>query len=450
MSHAAVYRAAWVLPVAAPPIRDGAVRVGPDGRISAVGPAVDVAGRDVPRVELGDAALLPGLINAHAHPELTLLRGRLEDLPFHVWIRELLGLKRATPDLDYGLAARWACLEAMAAGITTVAATEDSDAGFDALIEAGMRGIVYREVFGPDPGQASDAVLGLRAAVDAMRARESDLVRVGLSPHAPYSVSDALYRAVADYAAAETLPLATHVAESAAETELVAHGGGPFAEALIARGIPSPARASSTIALLDGLGLLELRPLLIHCVQLDDADIAMIADAGAPVAHCPIANARLGHGVAPVAAMIDRGITVALGSDSVASNNRMDLLEEARVAQLLQRAALADPCALPAPRLLRMLTVDGARALGLDGRIGSLMPGMDADLCAFRLDSPHTRPVHDPHAALIHAARASDAILTVVRGRVVYQAGRWATLDAAALGARLDAQRRAEPSPPLP
>jgi cytosine/adenosine deaminase-related metal-dependent hydrolase len=438
------YTADWVLPVALPPIRAGAVIVGADGTIQGVGPdAALPAAPHEERIDLGRAALLPGLVNVHAHPELALFRGLLEDRPFHEWIPALMRVKQRAAEeapVDFPAAARWTCVEALAAGITTIGATEDSGAALDAFLEAGLRGVVYREVFGPDPAAADGALARFAGRVDEMRARETDLVRVGVSPHAPYSVSARLFRLIADYALAERLPVAVHTAESEVETLLVRDGTGPFAAGLRARGFPIPPTHGSTIALLEECRILETRPLLIHCVQLAGDDIHRIAAADAAVAHCPIANARLGHGIAPVVELLEAGVRVGLGTDSVASNNRLDLLEEARTAQLVQRARLRSADALPARDLLRLATLDGARALGLADRIGSLEEGKDADLCAVALDAPHVVPVHDPVAALIHAARGSDVILTAVRGRVLYRLGRHATLDAAGLRERITAE----------
>lgn len=430
--RATLHVAEWVLPVSAPPIRDGAVLVDEHGVIRAVGPRSTFASHDdVETHDLGAAILLPGLVNVHAHPELSGMRGLLEDLPFHLWIPALRRAKEGVlPGAgDLAAAARWSCLEHIAAGVTTVAATEDSGAALDAMREAGLRGIVYREVFGPAPRHAQPAFRDLMTRLDVMRHAESDLVRAGVSPHAPYTVSDELLRLVAAWAVAERLPVAVHVAESEAESQLVANGDGPFAAGLRTRGIDTPARARSPIALLAATGILDARPLLIHCVRIDAADIQHIADSGAVVAHCPVANARLGHGIAPLVELMQAGITVGIGSDSVASSNRIDLLEEARIAQLMQRARLRSSGALAGPELLRMITLDGARALGLDDRVGSLEPGKDADLCAVRLTAPHTQPVHDPITTLLFSARGADVTFTAVRGRVLYRAGQFTTLD---------------------
>lgn len=430
------------MPVASSPVRAGALLVGDDGRIVAVGADAAVpAPAGAVHVDLGAAILLPGLVNAHAHPELTALRGALEDLPFDRWIPRLRRIKleaALTPD-DLRTSARWQLVEAYAAGVTTIGATEDSDAAFVALRESGGRGVVYRETFAPAAEQSPAALATLQQHVYAMRAYETDLVRVGISPHTPFTVSDAHFKAVAHYARSEALPIAVHIAESAAEFELVTAGRGTFADALRARGIDISARAPSPIALLEQLGVLSAQPLLIHCVQVDARDIDRIAHHGAFVAHCPVANARLGHGIAPVIAMRDAGITIGLGSDSMASNNRMDMLEEARSVQLMQRALLRAPSALDAGTLLRMATIDGARALGLDRHIGTLETGKDADLCAVSLSGAHMRPASDPIVTLIHSARAADVVLTVVRGRILYERGMHLTLDRAAVERSFDA-----------
>jgi cytosine/adenosine deaminase-related metal-dependent hydrolase len=420
-----LYRAAWVLPVTSPPLRDGVVWVDDGGRIAAVAPWASLETPDDARVvDLGEAVLLPGLVNVHAHPELTMLRGALEGLPFHDWILRLVGIKRGVlSDEDHGTAARWTMIESLRAGVTTLAATETSGAAAAALGAAGMRGVVYQEAFGPDPEQADDSMRALRQAVDALRVHESDRVRIGVSPHAPYTVSDRLYRAAVDYARAERLPMALHIAESAAERALVTRGEGPFAMGLRARGIDISARARSPIELLDRLGVLAARPLLIHCVDLDADDIGRIADTGCAVAHCPAANAKLGHGVAPLRPLLEAGVAVGLGTDSVASNNRLDLLGEARLAALLHAAALRDASVLPAADLLRFCTLDGARVLGMDDRIGSLEAGKAADLCAVSIAAPHTVPAYDPVATLFHSAHAADVELTVVAGRVLYRRG---------------------------
>jgi cytosine/adenosine deaminase-related metal-dependent hydrolase len=430
------YSASWVVPVTSPPIPNGALLVDQDGRIAAVGPLESMPpASSAPRVDLGDAILLPGLINVHAHPELSAFRGLLDDLPFHEWIPALMRCKRGA-DLtfdDYLTAARWTCIESLRAGITTIGATEDSGAAVIALREARMRGLVYLEVFGPAPEQCAASMDALREKIERFGKETNDRVRIGVSPHAPYTVSDDLFRATASFARSEKLRLATHTAEAEVEDLLLREGMGPFAAGLRSRGISTPRRAESTIDLLDRTGVLDCEPLLIHAVRLNDNDIKRAADHGATIAHCPIANARLGHGIARGVEMRAAGLTVTIGTDSVASNNRLDLLEEARVAQMMQRARLESASAFASHDLLEMITIDSARALGMETRIGSLEVGKDADFCVVSLEQPHAVPAPDPLSALFHSARGSDVIMTAVRGEMLYVGGRVIPFDVGSL-----------------
>lgn len=406
-----------------------------DGRIAFVGARAQAPAGD--RVELGDVILMPGLVNAHCHLELTAMRGFLEDLDFPQWILRLNGVKRAVLDRDRMLdAARLGLVEGIRHGVTTYADTCDSGVAFDAMLEAGVRGIMYQEVFGPDPRQCDESLAGLRAKIDVLRPRQTPLVRVGVSPHAPYTVSDALYAAVARYAAEESLEIAVHIAESEAERELVVDGDGIFARGLRKRGIDIVPRARTSIELLREVGVLQRRPLLIHCVRLDASDIAQVARHAAPIAHCPISNAKLGHGTAPLLEFLGAGVVVAIGSDSVASNNRMDILAEARAAILAQRARVARHDVLCARDALHLATLGGARALGLDAEIGSLEAGKSADLAAFPM-AAHVLPVHDPESTAVFALPGVAASLVVVAGRELVVDGRLLAEDPA-LVARVD------------
>jgi cytosine/adenosine deaminase-related metal-dependent hydrolase len=414
--------ARWVMPVSAPPIRDGTV-VEHEGRITYVGPRAS-APADGDDIELGEALLLPGLVNAHCHLELTAMRGFLDGLGFREWILRLTSARRAVLDTKSLLdASRLGVEEGVLAGITTFADTGDSGTGFDAMLERGVRGICYREVFGPDPAQCSGAIAGLRETVLAMRARETDLVRVGVSPHAPYTVSDALYAATIALAREHSLPVAVHIAESALESELVSMGAGAFADGLRGRGIEAGPRARTPIALLDSLGVLDVRPLLIHCVRVDDVDIRVIAEHECGVAHCPASNARLAHGVAPLVQLLAAGVDVGLGSDSVASNDRMDLLDEARLALLFAAAREARTDALTPAGALELATLGGARALGIAHEVGSLERGKMADLAAFPLGASARSPVHDPTAAAVLALAGTPASYVAVGGRTLVRDG---------------------------
>jgi cytosine/adenosine deaminase-related metal-dependent hydrolase len=405
-----------------PPIANGAVAVD-DGRIAWVGPRAEAPPGEL--TDFGDSVLLPGLANAHSHLELTALRGFLEDLPFRYWIIRLTKARRdvLTPELLLA-AARAGIAEGLSAGVTTYADTCESGVVHRALREMRVRGVMYQEVFGPQPAQCDESMRGLRERVETLAVDDTTLVRTGVSPHAPYSVSDALFASCARYATEHRLPMAIHAAESDAETILVRDGTGAFGDALRARGIDVAPRASSTMALLERTGALDARPLLIHCVQVTDADIDIMKSRGCAVAHCPASNAKLGHGIAPLTSFRQAGLAVGLGTDSVASNNRMDLLDEARLAILMQRARARMPDTVSPAQALELATMGSARALGLDTEIGSLDAGKSADIAVFDLDPVRDTPTFEPAAALVLAGGGRRARFVMVAGQVLVRDGK--------------------------
>jgi 5-methylthioadenosine/S-adenosylhomocysteine deaminase len=423
-----IYSARWVVPVTAAPIENGAVAV--EGqRIAGVGPHAEIVARFTGFKEesLGDAIILPGLVNLHTHLELTAMRGYLEneEADFFAWLRKLTvaRLELMTPD-DIRVAATWGACEAVRAGVTCVGDASDSALmSMQALSDVGLRGVVYQESFGPDARLARENFEKLKTKVQELRAVESELVRVGVSPHAPYTVCGAQLELIAEFARAEQLPLMMHAAESAAEDRLVREGCGAFAEGLARRAIEWKAPGVSTVQYLRQIGVLDVQPLLAHCIRVDDRDIETLRDTRSKVAHCPKSNAKLGHGRAPFARFLEAGIAVGFGSDSVASNNTCDILEEARFATLLARAGGG---LVPAPNALRVATF---------GR--GLSDGALADLVAVSLTGVHQLPSYDPIATLIFASSGRDVILTVVAGREVYRDGRVSNVDEDRLRARM-------------
>jgi cytosine/adenosine deaminase-related metal-dependent hydrolase len=423
--------ARWVLPVAGEPIARGAVLVGGDGRIAAVGPEAAV-----PRparcneLSLGAAALLPGLVNAHTHLELTALRGLVRDRPFPDWIRTVRAIKDGVDPGIYRASARWAVLESFAAGITTNGDTGTTLQAAIAMAELGARGVAYHEVFGPDPKRCAESMAGLETALERLEPFRSERVTVGVSPHAPYTVSDPLLDAVTAVAARRRLRTATHAAESVEERLMVEEGRGPFAEDLRSRGIAVEPKGTTTFGWLERAGFLALRPLLIHCVTAGPEDLERARRAGASVAHCPWSNAMLGHGRADLAAMRRLGLAVGLGTDSVAAGGGHDLFAVVRQAALGPEVGRG----LTPREMLRLLTLGGAEALGIDG-VGTLTVGAWGDLAAVRLDVPASVGV-DPEEAVVWSATTSDVVLAAVAGRVVYRKGRWP-------GVRIGAERAA-------
>src|SRR2546422_3728429 len=279
-----------VHPVTAPPIQDGAVLVDDHGRIAALGPDARVpAPTGIERLEFPQASVVPGLVNCHTHLELTHLAGKNAEREFVQWIRAIRTLKDATPPDEFSRAAEQGVWDCWAAGVTCVADTGSSGAPLEALARLGARGIYYQEVFGPDPAKCAASMEELEQALARLSPLASSHVRVGVSPHAPYTVSEPLYRAVADLARREGWPLAMHLAESHAESELVRAGRGPFADVLRARGIAVSAHHRSPVQYLVQLGVLQRATgwLCIHCVQVDERDIDTLRQAGAAVAHCP-------------------------------------------------------------------------------------------------------------------------------------------------------------------
>jgi cytosine/adenosine deaminase-related metal-dependent hydrolase len=398
--------AEWVYPVAAQPIILGAVLVGEDGRILAVGRDAEVPRPPgVSAEHFPDAILMPGLVNAHTHLELTGLSGQVDEPRFDAWIRSVRSLKEMRSVEDFRVAARKGVQQCFAAGVTTVAETGDSGSLVEALDELGGRGVVFQEVFGPHPEQCEDSIAALASRVALLETFASDHLRIGVSPHAPYTVSGSLYRAVAVLARNEGLAMAVHIAESQAESDLLATGTGPFQQAGRKRGIPLPEPlGDSPIAWLERHGILGPGLLCIHSIRVDETDIDLLARRECAVAHCPVSNRAHGHGDAPLRALLDAGIPVGLGTDSEISASP-DLLAEARLAR-----ELAD---LSAPEALQLATMGSAEAIGWGEAIGGLEAGRWADLVVRQSRGAVTA---DTVAEQLLDSTDEDVVLTTVAG----------------------------------
>lgn len=417
-----VLSADWVVPVEGEPIRNGAVAIA-DGRIAALGPASELGeGQRFP-----EAVILPGFVNAHSHLEYAVYAGSGDGLPFGSWLELHVERKRRLGLAEMEASARLGALECLRSGITTVGDASFSGAAATACADLGLRAIVYLEVFGQP-----DALAGRFAPLrERIAPALSERVRLGISPHAPYTCSLDLYRACADLG----LPLATHLAESEAEGAWLRSGSGPWRELT---GLLVEPLGTTGIRALAAAGVLGPNVLAAHCVHVDAEEIELLAAHDVAVAHCPRSNALLGCGAAPLAALREAGIRICIATDSPASTPSFDLFEELRTAIATARARERRPDALTARDALELATLGGARALGLEDEIGSLRPGKHADLTVLSLAGAPFLPWEDPVTAAVLGGSPARVLATLVSGEPRYEKGgkTWLELIGAARSAR--------------
>jgi cytosine/adenosine deaminase-related metal-dependent hydrolase len=418
-----VLSADWVLPIEGPPIEDGAVAI-EDGRIAAVGSAADLG--DGTRYE--DAVLLPAFVNAHSHLEYAVYAGFGDSLTdFAEWIRLHTERKRRIGWEQYVAIARVGAAECLRSGIGTVGDCSFSGAAAVAMDELGLRGIAYLEVFGADPDTALEEFEELRVRAAA---HFGERVALGVSPHAPYSISPAVYHACAGLG----LPVATHISESESEVRYLLDGGGAWE--MITWLVDPPGTTGTR--LLAREGLLGQNVVAAHCVVVEAHEIALLAEHDVAVAHCPRSNAYVGCGIAPLRELRAAGLRVGIGTDGVSSTPSYDFFDELRTVVMMARARERRPDAMTAAEALELGTLGGARALGLEAEVGSLVPGKRADLAVVSLaDSPYS-PVEDPAAAVVFGGSPERVLTTFVDGEPRYEKGgmEWHELTAAAHSAR--------------
>lgn len=439
--------ARYVLPVATPHIENGAVLVRGD-RIVEIGDFEHL--RELhPDEEVRDfglAALLPGFVDLHTHLEYSALRGLVDDLPYSRWKLQVMQKERLFSSQDWDDSAVLGALEALQSGITTIADVTETGASGHAAQATGLGGVIYREVSTMDKRQIDGVMAKAEEDVDAWRAT-SDVgrLRFGIAPHAPYSCHPELFRRVADYAAGGT-PISIHLAGSREEYQFVKYGSSMLAMDVrdiydqhaplwLPTGV-SPVRYVLQWGLFDAPNVLA-----VHCTQVDDSDIDVLASHDVAIAHCPRCNAKLGMGIAPVSKFLSAGIRVGIGTDSPAASNSMDLFEEMRVGLLLQRAVLGEERFMIARQFVKMATLDAARALRMEDEIGSLEPGKRADVVAVDLSKSHQIPTHYPYSTLVHAANQENVLWTMVAGKVVYEARQWDGIDHERYFARAEEMR---------
>ncbi|HEV8366523.1 MAG TPA: amidohydrolase family protein [Pyrinomonadaceae bacterium] len=433
-----IYTASWLLQSASSQIENGALAI-EGANIVAVGSRQFITEK-FPTAsvhEFPESAIIPGLINTHTHLELTVMRGYLEneEVDFFAWLRKLTIARKElmTPD-DIRVSATWGACEAVRSGITCVGDASDSAAmSMLALKEVGLRGIVFQESFGPEPSLAYHHFEELKTKVANLREAANEVVRVGVSPHAAYTVCSSQLELIAEFSQAENLPLMMHAAESAAEDSLIRDGCGIFADGLAKRNIHWSTPGVSPIQYLRKIGVLETRPLLAHCIRVDEKDIDTLAETKSRIAHCPKSNAKFGHGRAPFARFLAERLDVGLGSDSVASNNTCDILEESRYAALTART----DARVSAEQVFSVATVGGASCLGLGGATGQLEAGAQADFAVISLNGVHQVPIYDPVVPVIFSSSGRDVVMTVVAGKEVFRDGHVVNVDEERLRARM-------------
>lgn len=368
---------------------------------------------DPETIDAAGCAVMPGLVNAHGHGAMTLLRGYADDMPLMTWLEDWVWPAEAhLADEDVYWGTALACLEMLKGGTTTFADMYfHMDRAAAAVRDLGMRGTLSLGLVGVSPRAEEDLELSLEFAREYHGAADGR-IQVQLGPHAPYTCPPAYMERVSNLASELGLGIHIHLAETQAEMDDV-HSTYGVTPVEYAR----------------DCGLMEHHPFLAaHCVHVDEGDIALLRDSGAGVAHCTRSNQKLGSGIAPLKDMLDGGVLVGIGTDGACSTGTLDMWAELRAASLVQKGVRLDAQVIPASRILHMATRGGALALGLEDT-GSLLPGMKADVIIVDLDGPHLTPQHDVLSLLAYAAGPGDVRDVFVDGRQVIAQGRLETAD---------------------
>jgi 5-methylthioadenosine/S-adenosylhomocysteine deaminase len=387
-------------------------------RIVAIAPSADLAARFNARSEhrLDTHAVMPGLINAHGHAPMTLLRGYADDMPLQSWLEQLIWPAEARVMSESYVAdgARLAIAEMLLGGTTCFTDMYFfPDQVAQAATDAGIRAQLACPVFDFPTAWARDADDYITKAHRLHdQYRNSELIDIAFGPHAPYTVSDAPLRKVAYLADELDVSIHIHLHENAQEVS----------DALQKTG-------KRPLARLNELGLLSPRLQCVHMTQVEDAEMEVLAAHGVHVVHCPSSNLKLASGFCRTQALIEAGVNVALGTDGSASNNRLDMFGELRLAALLAKGVSNDARAIPALTALKMATLHGARALGIDEHVGSLEAGKLADLIAIDLAHPNTQPVYDPVSTLAYSAQAGQVSHVWVHGQLLVADGALTRMD---------------------
>ena len=414
-----IYSAEYVLTMES----DGSPKPGQvwveDGLIREVGQAISKKHPHLPLIDLGEAALLPGFVNAHSHVEYTMSRGHHDSLNLWEWLNRVGFRRGRVPDADLiAASARLGVAECAHSGITCLGDCSFSGIAASAIDESGLRGIVYKELFGQSMGLDYERQFA-NVLVEAQRLQQStsDRITIGLSPHTVYTSSIEVLELCAKTCTHLDMPMAMHLAETCAEQEYTRSGTGPIADWRRQLGYEVNPSGLTPLEVMRSAGVLCENVALAHCVHLSDDEIEMISQSGAGVIHCPRSNAYLGAGIFSYNKFKQNDANVGLGTDSAASCLRLDFFEEMRFAAALHRAASQDAAAISAKQVLELATVGGAKSLGLSEKIGCLKPGMRADMIA--VDLSESLPGEDIYLSII--SKSPDNIkLRLVDGKPIF------------------------------
>lgn len=438
-----ILSAGYVLPISSEPIENGAVVIEKD-KILAVGTFSELKEKhpQAAHEAFGEAAILPGFVNVHSHLEITAMRGFLDTVEndFTAWLLKLTKTRaEILTDEDVKIAAIFGALEGARAGVTCFGDIGRFGAiGFEALKKNKLRGVLFQETeFSPDNKTAAADFEKLKEKFSALRETENELVKVGISPHSPYTVSRKLFENIAEYAIAENVKITIHAAESNEEAELLEKGTGFFTKVYEKYGVDWQTPFCSPIEFLEKTGILQAKPLLAHCLKVSDSDIEIMRKTDSRIAHCPKSNSKFGHGIAPFEKFLDAKVKTGFGSDSVASNNVCDILEEARFAVLSARNLASRKRFIEPKEAVETATLGGAKALGLENAVGTLESGKQADLIVISLENVAHMPVHDVYSALVFASNARDVKMTMIAGEELYRNGRSKVIDEAEIKAKI-------------
>jgi 5-methylthioadenosine/S-adenosylhomocysteine deaminase len=387
----------------------GAVAIHAD-RIAAVGTADELAAVKAVRViDARGGIIMPGLVNTHTHAAMTLFRGLADDLPLKTWLDDHIFPAEAAMDTGKVYAgALLACAEMIMSGTTTFCDMYlFEDAVARAAQKAGMRAVVGEVLFdfpSPNYGSPEQGLAYTETLIEAFRG--DPLITIAVEPHSPYLCAPAVLIRAFALAGAHGIPMVTHLAETSGEVATIRERYG-----------------RTPVEHLEALGVLAPNVLACHCVALSEHDIELLRRRDVKVSHNPESNMKLASGIAPVPQLLDAGVCVGLGTDGAASNNNLDLFLEMDTAAKIHKVHRLDPTVLAAGTVLRMATLDGARALGLSDRIGSLEPGKQADVIVLDTRKPHLVPMYHPVSQLVYAARGSDVETVVINGRIIMENG---------------------------